>query len=244
MCIYVHWINFRKNRCTHFTKGVVHISLTNPKGSIYFWNTNCGNTNMEPGARTCFSSCVPMEHCKSFLPALCIGTLSFNKHSTRNAGSTLMRLSSFFHPCAVLPPTPSFASLSLPSSVKLWHLVRGLAAVTNSPPSSAPHAALPPAPPLFCMILIDSFIDCKEIGRSYNTAGPDRVMKKGGMWLQAWMAAWVADIYCHTSNEKKEILTATSCLDASDSSNAFCSFLNLVAIQLLPWTCPLKPLFP
>lgn len=57
-----------------------------------------------------------------------------------------------------------------------------------SPPSSAPAPPPPPPPPpphsLFCMILIDSFIDCKEIGCSYNTAGLVGVMKKG-IWLQA-----------------------------------------------------------
>lgn len=37
---------------------------------------------------------------------------------------------------------------------------------------------------LFCMILIDSFIECKEIGCSYNTAGLVGVMKKG-IWLWA-----------------------------------------------------------
>ena len=47
-----------------------------------------------------------------------------------------------------------------------------------SPPSSAP-APAPFLHSLFCMILIDSFMDCKEIGCSYNTAGLVGVMKKG-----------------------------------------------------------------
>lgn len=143
------------------------------------------------------------ETLQTFLPAIPLDTHSFIKYPTRNAGSTVMLLSfSFLSLCSSLDKAklpPSF-SLSSPCSVKLWHLVRGSCSRHQQPTQLRPPPPSPTRAPPFCMILIDSFIDCKEIGRSYNTAGLARVMKKGGTWFRAWMAAWVAAIYCHTRN--------------------------------------------
>lgn len=78
-------------------------------------------------------------------------------------------------PSSFLPPSPSLLSMGL----KL--VTSGLKPCN---PLQQPTQLRPCAPSLhslFQMILIDSFIDCKEIGCSYNTAGLFRVMKKG-MW--------------------------------------------------------------
>lgn len=73
-----------------------------------------------------------------------------------------------------------------------WHL----ATEPSSPPLTAGFS-------FCCMILIDSFIDCKEIGCSYNTAGVLKVMKWGtwprkkqsdGNWFRLtpgnWLHGW------------------------------------------------------
>lgn len=68
------------------------------------------------------------------------------------------------------------------TKVQQHYLTLGLDLLTSvcrfgSPPARAAMTLL--CARLSCMILIDSFIDCKEIGCSYNTAGVLQVMKRG-----------------------------------------------------------------
>lgn len=108
-----------------------------------------------------------------------------------------------------------------------------------SPPQQPTH--LHPCTPhlqsLFRMILIDSFIDCKEIGCSYNTAGLVGVMKKG-IWLWAcctqwWKrenslsAAWVAAIYSHSQKLSEKVLDVPRHVPNDDKDIVVVTLLNI-----------------
>lgn len=89
---------------------------------------------------------------------------------------SLLRIATGKHDLS--PPT------SPPSLRRVLHCKTLTSGLEPCSPPQQPTQLRPCAPhlhSLFRMILIDSFIDCKEIGCSYNTAGLFGVMKKG-MW--------------------------------------------------------------
>ena len=79
-------------------------------------------------------------------------------------------------PSLLSPPLPPSRRVPWCKTLDIWSGTRPSSPTAHPAPPLQPHLLS-----LFRMILIDSFIDCKEIGCSYNTAGLFAVMKKG-MW--------------------------------------------------------------
>lgn len=110
-----------------------------------------------------------------------------------------------------------------------WHLATKL----SSPPLTAGFS-------FCCMILIDSFIDCKEIGCSYNTAGVLKVMKRGtwpqkrsdGNWFRLTpcnLSAWVVAVYYSCTGMAE--LVSTYCI--LRFSELICSANGLWSVSFL-----------